>query len=193
MRYIIIVTCVTQKEMLHISNKYTFIFYNLPSSPSRIRVSAWRAMKKIGALNIQQSLWLIPDFGKVESEIGSIKDSIERDGGNIFILQGNFNYGEKEIIEKFNEERGAEYEELLEYCVKFHEELKSETEKINFTFLEIEENEEELNKLKNWYKKIKNRDYFCCTKGKEAQIEIKKCEKELDEFTQNVYKNNNVE
>ncbi len=36
------------------------INYTLPREPSRVRVSLWRKLKKVGAINIQQSMWILP-------------------------------------------------------------------------------------------------------------------------------------
>ncbi len=41
-------------------NEWVVINYTLPREPSRTRVSIWRKLKKIGAVNIQQSMWILP-------------------------------------------------------------------------------------------------------------------------------------
>ena len=41
-------------------NEWIVINYTLPREPSRVRVSLWRRLKKIGAVNIQQSMWILP-------------------------------------------------------------------------------------------------------------------------------------
>ena len=41
-------------------NEWIAINYTLPREPSRIRVSVWRKLKKIGAVSIQQSMWILP-------------------------------------------------------------------------------------------------------------------------------------
>ena len=170
--------------------KFIFIFYSLPSEPSRIRVSSWRAMKKIGALNLSQSLWVLPMYNDVHMEIEKIKETIEKDGGSITIVHGEIKYGQVDLVSRFNNEREKEYKELLEYCAKFHEEMKKETEKKNFIFTELEENEEELNKLIRWYEKIKKRDCFNCPIGEIVKNEMEKCKRELEDFTESIYENN---
>ncbi|QCX33000.1 chromate resistance protein ChrB [Caloramator sp. E03] len=167
---------------------FYFISYNLPSEPSRIRVSMWRKLKKIGALNIHQSLWVIPEFPNILEELEKIKDFTEKEEGNIFIVYGKFMEGVDEIIKKFNEERDKEYGELIEYCEKFHEEMIRETQIKNFTFAELEENEEEINKLIDWFEKIKRRDYFKSELSENAQNEINRCKAEFEDFSDKVYR-----
>lgn len=174
------------------AEKYLFVLYSLPSEPSRIRVAAWRAMKKLGALNIQQSLWMLPQYPELNQKIKRITESIENDGGSISIVEGELIYGKEDIISKFNQEREKEYKELLQYCHNFHEEMRLETEKKNFTFAELEENEEELNKLVRWFTKIKKRDCFSSNLGETSEKEIEKCKSELQKFAQKIYENNNI-
>lgn len=174
------------------TDQYLFILYSLPSEPSRIRVAAWRAMKKLGALNVQQSLWMLPQYPGVDREIEQITKAIESDGGSISIVAGEFIYGKEDITAKFNQEREQEYTELLSYCQNFHEELRTETEKKNFTFTELEENEEEFNKLTRWFEKIKKRDCFNCHTGKTTEKEIEECKSELQEFAQKIYEQHGI-
>ncbi|MGE5678529.1 MAG: Chromate resistance protein ChrB, partial [Pseudomonadota bacterium] len=42
-------------------HKWLIINYNLPTEPSRHRVATWRGLKKMGAVNIQQSMWILPE------------------------------------------------------------------------------------------------------------------------------------
>ena len=50
--------------------------------------------------------------------------------------------------------RDEEYQEFLEKCDDYFYEIEKETERKNFTFIELEENEDEYNKLVEWLKKI---------------------------------------
>ena len=40
--------------------EWIVINYTVPREPSRMRVSLWRKLKKMGAVNIQQSMWILP-------------------------------------------------------------------------------------------------------------------------------------
>ena len=75
----------------------------------------------------------------------AMKSSVEKDG-------------QQNIIERFNAARNEEYGEFLEQCEEFFKEINKEIARENFTFAEIEENEEELDKLKQWFAKIEARD-----------------------------------
>ena len=190
---IIFVTLVTKEYIMEKQSEYIFVTYNVPSEPSRIRVYVWRLLKKLGALNIQQSLWILPDDDVILKALDKVKDSIEKDGGCIYIVRGQFIYAGVDIVQKFIDERNSEYNEVLDYCQKFHDEMRIETQQNNFTFAELEENDEEYNKLCHWYEKIKARDYFNATMGETVIEQIKKCKIEFDKFTSRVYESNSKE
>ncbi len=65
----------------------------------------------------------------------------------------------------------------------FFKEIKFEVERKNFIFPEMEENEEELEKLRHWLKKVKKRDFIKATLKKIAIEKIKTCEKMFDDFS----------
>lgn len=169
--------------------QWLVISYTLPREPSRIRVSTWRKLKKIGAVSLQQSFWILPLSEENESVFRGIKKEVGENGGDaILFYAAADDENKKAVLDKFNEARNEEYGELLEQCGDFFKEIEKETERKNFTFAEIEENEEELGKLKNWYHKIEARDAFGASLGGKSQEALAKCKEILDGFCENVYK-----
>lgn len=172
-------------------NKWIAINYTLPREPSRVRVSIWRRLKKIGAVSIQQSMWILPLNDKNSNLFNEVKDKVSQNGGEAFMLSFSADEdGESMIINKFNMARDEEYGELFEQCEDFFKEIDKETARQNFTFAEIEENEEELDKLKKWYKKIATRDIFCSPLREKAESMLSKCAEILDDFCNKVYEFN---
>ena len=68
--------------------------------------------------------------------------------------------------------------------------MKRETERENFTYAEIEENEHEIEKLHIWLNKIIQKDYFDCSLKAKAAEELKKSEGLLSRFSDEVYNRN---
>lgn len=95
--------------------------------------------------------------------------------------------GQEKVLERFNGERDAEYTEFLEQCAAFMQEIRRETEKQNFTFGELEENEQSLKSLENWLNKIKNRDWLGATRAIEAQDYLGQCQEALEAFASKVF------
>jgi CRISPR/Cas system-associated endoribonuclease Cas2 len=172
-------------------NKWIAINYTLSREPSRVRVSLWRKLKKIGAVSIQQSMWILTLSDENGGLLNEIKNEVSQNGGEAFILTLSADEdGEKIIIDEFNAARDEEYGELLEQCEDFFKEIDKEIARENFTFAEIEENEEELDKLKQWYKKITARDTFGSPLREKAESMLSKCAELLDGFCDKVYEFN---
>lgn len=119
-----------------------------------------------------------------------LKLFIVESGGEVSLLEVEkfSNRSEETIIEEFNQERRLEYQEFIEGTENFLTELEEETKKQNFSFREIEENEVELRRLKNWLVKIKKRDFFQCELQQKALDYFENCNKALEDFTTKVYK-----
>ena len=166
--------------------------YTLPKEPSRARVSVWRKLKKSGAVVIGQSVWVLPLEEKFFTLIQDIADEITRNDGEAYIMKAALvNDGSPDAITKvFCRERDEEYREFLGKCEDFSYELHKETKKENFTFAELEENEEEYQKLSTWYQKIADRDFFGASLRQTSEQELERCKERLDEFSQEIYKRN---
>jgi DNA-binding transcriptional regulator PaaX len=175
-------------------NEWIVINYTVPREPSRVRVSLWRKLKKIGAINIQQSMWILPLTDENYNLLKEIKNEVTQNNGEAFVMKSSVDEdGNKNIIERFNAARDEEYRELLEQCDDYFKEIDKEIARENFTFAEIEENEEELNKLKKWYEIILARDTFGATLKEKSKIMLSECAKVLDEFCNKVYEFTNKE
>jgi vacuolar-type H+-ATPase subunit I/STV1 len=170
--------------------KWLLLIYRVPVEPSTLRVKAWRKMKEIGALYLQQSAAICPLLDSLKKELLDFAREIRSAGGEAHLFEvETVSEGDVEnLIESFNAQRNKEYEELIEKCGDFFAELKKETERENFTFAELEENEEELGKLLRWFDKIKARDFFGAPLSARAQEILEECRREFADFAQKVYR-----
>lgn len=169
--------------------EWLLFIYKVPKEPSTQRVKAWRKLKEMGAFYIQQSVAILPNYEGVDKELFQLASEIKINGGESYTFQ-ILNLSEKDremLIANFNEQRNEEYEELIEKCEEFLKEIKKETERQNFTFAELEENDEELSKLKRWFDKINKRDFFCAEKRVIASRIMEDCENALREFSIKIY------
>jgi hypothetical protein len=168
--------------------KWLFFSYTLPSRPSRARVSVWRQLKKLGAVNYQ-SVWVLPHSTERLAEIRSLIEDIEGWKGETLLIEGKLLNKEHEegIRRAFVESRDEEYREIIEKCEDYGKEIRFEIGRQNFIFAEVEENEEELEKLKLWLKKVEKRDIVEAPLHKEAIEKIKACEALFQDFALRVY------
>ncbi len=165
--------------------KWLFFSYTLPAEPSKSRVYIWRQLRKLGAVNYQ-SVWVVPYSAERLSELKKLMEDI----GDAGVLIGGkvLSKSQEEGLSKaFMESRNEEYREIIHKCDEFVLELEDEIAKENFIFAEVEENEEELDKLKQWFKKVEKRDVLKSPMQKEALEKIRMCDKIFESFASRVY------
>lgn len=172
--------------------KWIVINYNLPTEPSRPRVSTWRNLRKLGALNIQQSMWIMVDNEENLSALAEISRYIESNNGDTLLMESIFfeERHDEKIISSFNTLRDEEYTEYIHECDKYLQELEKEKSIEKYTFAELEEEEEELQKLISWYQKIKTRDIFNAPEGNTAKERTDQIKKAFEDYGEAVYKHN---
>ena len=168
--------------------------YKIPSEPSSIRVRVWRNLKTLGVHYIQQSVCICPNTEEILKKLKKFELLIVENGGEITLLELEklSTKSENKILAEFNQERKLEYQEFIEESEKFLKEIEDETKKLNFSFREIEENEVELRRLKNWLMKIKKRDFFQCELQSQAVTRFEECEKSFEDFTEKVYRREGI-
>ncbi|PKM86688.1 MAG: chromate resistance protein ChrB [Firmicutes bacterium HGW-Firmicutes-12] len=173
--------------------KWLVINYNLPSEPSRLRVSAWRSLKKLGAVNIQQSMWVLPHNDDNYSALQTISREIVSNSGEVLLMQSIFfeQQHEQRVISYFNNIRDEEYKEFIDKCEDYFKELEKEIAIEKFTFAELEEEEEELAKLSSWYAKIEARDIFHSPQKDCASEKFEQVKKAFENYSNIVYQHNN--
>jgi PaaX-like protein C-terminal domain. len=172
-------------------NNWIVVNYTLPREPSRVRVAVWRKLKKIGAVNIQQSMWILPQNEENYRVLCEVRDEVLRNEGEAFVMRSQTEEASDTVITaRFNDARDEEYREFLEQCGDFVHEIEKETARSNFTFAEVEENEEDLKKLNEWIQKILTRDFFGAPLKAEAETALAHCSDVLDAFCEKVYANN---
>ena len=144
------------------------INYTLPREPSRVRVSLWRKLKKVGAINIQQSMWILPMTDEHYRLFSEIKDEISQNHGEAFVMKASLEEDGQKVIEKrFNSARDEEYGEFLEQCEDYFKEIDKE--------------------MKQWYSKIMARDTFGASLREASGTSLLKCAEMLDKFCDKVY------
>jgi hypothetical protein len=163
--------------------------FMLPKEQSSVRVSVWRKLKKCGAVGIGQSLWVLPASERHAEIFSGISGEITANGGSAYLANADFlDTGKNgDVVSLFGRARDEEYREFLEKCGDFFREIEKETAKENFSFAELEENEDEYEKLSGWLKKIGDRDFFGAPLKEEAEKALQTCRSLLAAFSSETY------
>jgi hypothetical protein len=161
----------------------------LPASPSSIRVMVWRRMKSAGALGLQNGAWILPRTPEQERFLGELMQYVEGQGasGQVFVVQPLSDAVGQDILRRFRLDRDREYDEFKEQCLAFMDEIEKETGKQKFTFAELEENEQNLQKLTGWLAKIQARDFFGADQTEAAVAQLEECRRAFETFASHVY------
>jgi hypothetical protein len=166
------------------------LIYQVPSQPSAARVGIWRELKRTGALYLQQSVCILPTTEPLLLALQKITERITELEGNYHLLPlTNLpEEEEKKIVEGFVAQSNLQYDEIIENCeVNFAKEIEFETFRQNFTYAEAEEIRQELDKIRRWYERVVERDWFAAGRKDEAWRCIEHCEKLLEGFEEKVF------
>ena len=95
--------------------------------------------------------------------------------------------GQTEIVATYNRARDEEYVEILARCQDFEAEIQRDVAAHHLTYAELEENDEDLTKLKNWLAKVQIRDILGAGEGPTTVEAVGRCEVALEGFAAQVY------
>jgi hypothetical protein len=163
--------------------------YKVPAEPARKRIALWRKLKGLGALYLQNGVCVLPKGKEHYRRLKILENEIIEMGGDAVLLEttGLDATQQERIIQRFNAERDEQYREFIGRCRDFHSEIKHETETGHFTYAELDEIDEDLQKLKSWLEKIRKLDFYNAPLAVEAESGLKACEEELEAFSRLVF------
>jgi hypothetical protein len=95
--------------------------------------------------------------------------------------------GQPEVHAAFQAARDDEYEEIVDKCQDFQAQVRKEYTANHFTYAELEENEVDLVKLRNWFARVRERDVFGAAGRDQAEQALAGCEQTLEEYAARVY------
>jgi len=164
------------------------ITYRLPVEPSRHRVAAWRELRRLGAVALQQGTWAVPDGEPFAAGLAQVVEAIKAAGGQPVVLAvADGQASTAQLEELFIAQREAEWGEFISDCGKYERELASEVEKGKLTLAELDEEEQSLDRLRRWYRTIRARDLFSAPSASVAERRLKECAEALEDFAERVY------
>ncbi|MDT7626926.1 MAG: hypothetical protein QOI50_1625 [Pseudonocardiales bacterium] len=163
------------------------LIYRIPSEPTRLRATVWRRLKGLGAIYLQNSAAALPASPAAERALRLLRREILDMSGTASLLACAVLAGENEIRAAFRAARDDEYEEIVDKCQDFVASIRKEFREEHFTYAELEENDEDLIKLRNWFAKITDRDVFG-SPGRQPCLEaLAVCDRELEAYAAWVY------
>ena len=171
-----------------LSSSWLLFLVQLPSSPSSARVALWRRLRAIGATGMVNSAWVLPFAAPHAEFFEQLLGTVREQGGDGFVLTVSASPAvDKVIMHRFRADRAREYDEFAEQCTAFRDEISKETRAGKFIFAELEERENDLEKLTRWLTKIQARDFFPDERTAQAEEMLRGCRGVLSGFYHKVY------
>ncbi len=167
---------------------WLMLVYRVPSEPTRHRAAVWRRLRNLGAVYLQNSVAAIPHSDDRERAFRALRNEItQKMKGKAYLMTSTALAGELDLIGTMNAARNDEYDEILDKCVDFHAGIAKEVVEKHFTYGELEENEEDFNKLVGWFAKVKSRDALGADGSPAVDEALQGCSKALEDFAAQVY------
>ena len=166
---------------------WLLLVYRIPPEPSRLRAAAWRRLKSLGAIYLQNSVAALPASASAERALRKLRSEIVAMPGSAVLLSCQVVAGESDVHSAFQAARNDEYAEIVDRCQDFLAQVNKEYAASHFTYAELEENEVDLVKLRNWLAKVRARDVFHADGRQAVEKALEECERALEAYADRVY------
>lgn len=168
---------------------WLLLTYKVPMRPAKHRVGIWRKLKALGAIYLQNGVCVLPRTEEHLRRLKVLEREIADTGGEAILLHtASLDRAQQEkVVSRFAIERDEAYAEFISRCDDFEAEIARERAAGKFTYAEVEENEEDLVKLRTWLDKIVRLDFFGAPRRGEAQARLARCAAILDAYAHDVF------
>ncbi|HEY1670229.1 MAG TPA: Chromate resistance protein ChrB [Trebonia sp.] len=166
---------------------WLLLIYRVPPEPTRLRSTVWRRIKSLGAIYLQNSVAALPVSTANERALRKLRREITDMSGTAMLMSCSVLAGEAEVRASFQAARNDEYDEIVDKSEDFLRQVQKEYDDHHFTYAELEENEVDLVKLRNWFAKIVERDAFGASGRAACEQILERCEQSLEAYAARVY------
>ena len=166
------------------------VLVQLPSGAApRHRVAVWRELRKVGAAPVVAGAWVVPAAPAFQAGLERAEELCRRGDGVFAVIDAvpRNQAGGDLLRTVFVDARLDEWAEFAADCGKFEDEIAKEVAKQKFTFGELEEEEQSLDRLRRWYRDLKRRDVLELPEAAAAEARLQHCEELLDGYAEQVY------
>ena len=147
---------------------WLLLLYSLPAHRNSQRVAVWRRFKKIGALQLTTSTYLLPDQPGHYEHFQWLTKLIRDSGGEATLVRVREFEGmpNEKLIDLFNEARLREYVPIGKALLNLARERRPRAA-----------TGEELNKLTRQFRELRAIDFFNSQRGQEIELQLQKFER----------------
>jgi len=148
---------------------WLLLLFSLPTNRNTERVAVWRRLKKIGAVQIKTSTYLLPDEPAQYEQFQWLAQQIRDYGGDSTLVRAQEIEGltKEKVIAMFNDARAKDYGELRKSLQGFISRRKK---------IDAEGGASELQRLMRQFREIRAVDFFDSARGHDIAMLLRRAE-----------------
>ena len=134
-------------------SSWLLLSYKLPAHPSALRVYVWRKLKRLGAILLNDTIWVLPDTSRTAEHFQWLATEIQERRGTVNLWRSSLVLGlrEDELIDQFKKQVDSEFKGLLK---------------------KLNTKNPDLAKLSQEYQQIIGKDYFHLDLGQQVRAKL---------------------
>jgi hypothetical protein len=96
------------------AHPWVLLSSRLPREPSRLRLAAWRRLKRLGAVLLHDAVWILPHDPRTREAFEWLAQEVEEQGGSAFLWEATALSREQDrrLVDRFRREANARYGEI---------------------------------------------------------------------------------
>src|SRR5437868_5678707 len=151
------------------ATSWLLLLFSLPTNRKTERVAVWRRLRKMGAVPIKTSTYLLPDEPPQYEQFQWLAQQIRDYGGDSTLVRAQATEGltRDEIVSLFNAARDKEYAELRKALQNFI----SRRKRTDAEFVAVE-----LERLTKQFRELREIDFFDSARGHEVAMLLRRAE-----------------
>lgn len=129
---------------------WVLLHYKIPREPSAPRVYVWRKLKRLGALLVQDAVWVLPATPRTREEFQWLAVEIGEQGGEASVWEGHLTLAGQDaaLVQQFMAQVEVEYGALLDALARSDADLAA---------------------LARRYQQVQGQDYFQSVLGQQVR------------------------
>jgi hypothetical protein len=151
------------------ASSWLLLLFSLPANRNTERVAVWRRLKKMGAVQIKTSTYLLPDETAQYEQFQWLAQQIRDYGGDSTLVRAQEIEGltEDKVIAMFNDARAKDYAELRKSLQGFITGRKK---------MDAEAAASELERFTRQFREIREVDFFDSPRGHDVAMLLRRAE-----------------
>jgi len=149
------------------ATSWLLLLFSLPTNRNTARVSVWRRLKKMGAVQIKTSTYLLPDAPAQYEQFQWLAQQIRDYGGDSTLVRAQEIEGltREKVIAMFNDVRAKDYAELRKSLQNFITRRKK---------MDADEAVGQLERLTRKFREVREVDFFDSARGHDIAMLLRR-------------------